>query len=228
MGRYRKKRKTFPLHLPTFGPQAHGEALYEQLRDSCKKPALRERLVNSWIRPGTWTLIDHCATLNCQNLLNQQTRRVLGRRIRAALKADRCQHAANRGATIVGHLEAGDLEEACRAIKGWYTNATAMPPKPCYKTMATQTAEREELYRKVHPPGEPIPWNVDTTDVENAVPGNAEFREVVAGMRNGRAGSVFGMKAEDLKGWLQGVVSEEKEGGGEGRGLAPYGASSWT
>ena len=155
-----------------------------------------------WILPGTWSLIDHRATLSHQNLLNQQTRRVLGRRIRAALKADRCQRAANVGATIVGHLEAGDLEEAWRAIKGWYTNATVRPPKPCYKTMATQTAEREELYRKVHPPGEPIPCNVETRDVGDAAPSNAELREVVAGMHNGRAGGASGMRAEDLKGWL--------------------------
>ena len=54
--------------------------------------------------------------------------------------------------------------------------------------------------------------------MNNAVPGNAELREVVTGMRNGCAGGASGMKAEDLKGWIQGVISEEKEGGREGAG----------
>ena len=109
----------------------------------------------------------------------------------------------------MGHLEAGQLEEAWRAIKGWYTNATARPPKPCYKTMTKQTAEREELYQKVHSPGEPIPCNVKTTDVDDAAHGNEELREVVAGMCNGRAGGATGMKAEHLKGWLQGTIAKE-------------------
>ena len=121
-------------------------------------------------------------------------------------------------ATLVGYLEAGELQEVWRAIKGWYANTTARPPKPCYKTMAKQTAEREELYRTVHPPGEPILCNVETTYVNDAAPGDAELWEVVAGMCNGRAGGATGMKAEYLKGWLQGAITEEKEGGREGAG----------
>ena len=84
--------------------------------------------------------------------------------------------------------------------------------------MANQTTEREELYRKVHPPGEPILCNAEATDVIDAALGNVELREVVAGMRNGRSGGAYGMKAEHLKGWLQGAISEGKEEGQEGAG----------
>ena len=37
------------------------------------------------------------------------------------------------------------------------------------------------------------------------------------GIRNGRAGGILGMKAEDVKGWLEDMVEEEEEGT-EGKG----------
>ena len=42
-----------------------------------------------------------------------------------------------------------------------------------------------------------------------------QLREVVAGMRNDRTGGAHGMKAEQLKGWIQGAIAEEKEEGQE-------------
>ena len=95
--------------------------------------------------------MDHRATLHRQDLINQQTRMVLCCKSRAVLKTDRCQCAVNVGTAVMDHLKARELQEAWHTIKGWYTTATDQPPKFCYRTMAKQTLEREELYRKVHP-----------------------------------------------------------------------------
>ena len=89
------------------------------------------------------------------------------------------------GASIVGHLEGGDLAEAWACLKGCYAAVGDRPPKPCNDTMITQTSKRVELYRKVPPPGDPIPINVEPKDVEDACPGDVELRDIVRGLRNG-------------------------------------------
>ena len=69
-----------------------------------------------------------------------------------------------------------------------------------------------DLYQKVSPPGDPIPINVEPFDIEDLVPADAGLREVVAGLRNGRAGGSRGIKAEHIKVWLRGIREEEEEG----------------
>ena len=56
----------------------------------------------------------------------------------------------------------------------------------------------------VPPSGESIPINVEPYDMNDEALGDHELREIVAGMRNGRAGGSGGMKAENLKVWLRG------------------------
>ena len=46
-------------------------------------------------------------------------------------------------------LAGGEMQEAWRMLKGWYRNAEDRAPKPCYDTIANQTAKRAELYAKV-------------------------------------------------------------------------------
>ena len=75
-----------------------------------------------------------------------------------------------------------------------------------------QTKEREELYAKVPPPGDPIPINVDPFEINDAIPEDVEIRAVVRGMRNGRAGGASKIRAEDMKTWLRGAIEEEEEG----------------
>ena len=96
-------------------------------------------------------------------------------------------------------------------MKGWFREAGDRPPKPCHETTVTQTTEKVKLYRKVPPPGDPIPINVETKEVEDVCPGNVELRNVVRGLRNGCAGGTTGIRAETIKGWLRGVEREEKE-----------------
>ena len=87
-------------------------------------------------------------------------------------------------------MEGGDLKEAWRCLKGWYRNAGEHSPKPCYESMDKQTRERVELYGKVPPPGDHIPINVEPFKIRDAALEDVEIRvrEIVRGMRNGRAG----------------------------------------
>ena len=47
--------------------------------------------------------------------------------------------------------------------------------------------------------------------MRDGVPSDVEIREVVQGLRNGRAGGPSGIQAEHLKEFLKGMVTEEKE-----------------
>ena len=111
----------------------------------------------------------------------------------------------------MGHLKGGELAEAWRCLKGWYAAARDRPPKPCHETMGKQTAEQVELYERVPPPGEPICINVEPKKVEDACPGDVELRDVVQGLKEGRAGGTSRIQAEIIKGWLRGMKREEKE-----------------
>ena len=111
---------------------------------------------------------------------------------RHLLNLDRTKRAANVVSNIEGNWELGDLKEAWRYLKGWYTTALGRPPKPCHNSMDKQTVEREELYRKVFPPGDPIPINVGTFDLDDSIPEDAEIRVVVAGSAMTELGETSG------------------------------------
>merc|ERR1712194_757062 len=175
------------------------------------------------IRPSTWSLIDKRAGERIAGNLTQSLKRTLKRQIAASLKADRIERARKVGETLMGHIHTGDMREAWRSVQGWYKEAGAQQAKKCHDSMEKQTVEREELYARVPPPGDPIPCNVPKTHINDVMPSDSEIRGVVKALRNGRAGNTRGMKAEHLKQWLGMAESEEKaraegDDGYEGRG----------
>ena len=76
--------------------------------------------------------------------------------------------------------------------------------------MVTQTTKRVDLYKRVPPPGDPIPINVEYKEVEDGCPGDVELRDVVWGLRNGRAGGTTAIRVEHIKGWMRGVERERE------------------
>ena len=151
--------------------------------------------------------------------LNQNGERRLGRKISQSFAQDRKDRAAKAAGEIEAALGLGDIKESFNIAKRWYRAAEDRALKPCYESMAKQTAEREELYRKVIPPGDPIPINVDPYEVQDEVPGDMEIRAKVKDLRNGRAGGASKMRAEDIRGWLRGIEEEEdQKRGTEGAG----------
>jgi hypothetical protein len=210
MKRYRKGLENCPLNLPKFGPLTEGENAVEVLQDAVVKPMPREFAENQWIRPSTWSLIDKRAGERIAGNLTQTLKRTLKRQIAASLKADRIERARKVGETLMGHIHTGDMREAWRSVQGWYKEAGAQQAKKCHTSMENQTVEREELYARVPPPGDPIPCNVPKTPINDAMPSDSEIRGVVKALWNGRAGNTRGMKAEHLKQWLRMAESEEK------------------
>ena len=59
---------------------------------------------------------------------------------------------------------------AWRRMKGWYKAAAKRVLPPARATLERITAEQTELYRRVPPPGENIPVNVDPTHIDDSVP----------------------------------------------------------
>ena len=71
------------------------------------------------------------------------------------------------------------------------------------------STERVDLYRCRPPEGICVPITVITEKVDNVFPEEADIEQAVRGLKRGRSGSLYGMQAEDIKGWLQ-EASQEK------------------
>jgi hypothetical protein len=196
--RYRRRTQRFPISLPR-GPCAQLDAEYEELQRDVVRPPLRERPANSWITATTWQLVDHHAMLRRKGMLSQTAARRLGRQVQAHLAADRLKRATSAASKIEGCLAAGDFVEAWRHLKGWYRTVEDQAPKACPETLASQTAERVELYTVVRPPGWSLPINVTPIPFPDNTPTDHEICEVVAKLRNGHAAGAMGMHAEHLK-----------------------------
>ena len=99
-------------------------------------------------------------------------------------------------------------------MKGWYRAAAKRGPPPARATLERITAEQMELYRRVPPPGENIPVNVDPTNIDDSVPTEDEVEEVVKKLRRNRSGGPSGIRVENIKGGLaaarRGEMAEEQ------------------
>ena len=62
--------------------------------------------------------------------------------------------------------------------------------------------ERVTLYSRILPPGDSILVNIETFEVEDGVPTEAEIEWAVKRLLNNRAGGASRVREEDLKGWL--------------------------
>jgi hypothetical protein len=164
---------------------------------------------NNWILEESWRLIAHRAMLRHTGRLCQAGGRCLHHQVGASLCKDRADCTAHVGALIKSELAGGNVQEAFRHLKGWYRAASDTQAKPCRQTMERQTLERVDLYARRDLPGDPLPINVATTEINNNVPSDGELRGVVGELNNGRAAGASGMRAEHVKKWLHDVQQEE-------------------
>ncbi len=67
------------------------------------------------------------------------------------------------------------------------------------------------MYRRVSPPGAPIPIHVDQSNIPDDVPSDGELQAVVREFQNKQAPWATGLQAEHIKVWLRDVVCEEAE-----------------
>jgi hypothetical protein len=154
MAAYRKWMAKFPFKLPS-GPQDELCTLYKGLRLDVVAPPKMAQPRNSWISAPMWGLIDRRAVLRQQEILSKRMSCLLGWRIASGLKGDRWQHAADVAGNIKGLLASRETKEAWWCLKGWYKASSDASPAASQLSLAAQTAERIDLYRKV-PPGTPF------------------------------------------------------------------------
>jgi hypothetical protein len=141
--------------------------------------------------------------------LCQTAARTMQRQIWTALRGDRATRTSHVGECIEHELAGGNVQEAFRHLKGWYRAASETTSRPCPQTMERQTAKRIALYARRDSPGEPLPINIDPLPVDDGTPTDSEVRAAAQDLTNGRAGGASGMRAEDVKAWLQGIKREE-------------------
>ena len=110
-----KKEKTLPI-----AEQTGREKMFETLKAKMLKSEKRQDYENSWIRPGTWVLVDQRVTFCKEGRLTMAKGRRLNRQIKAALKADRAEWTRRAGEAPMGSLMSGNVKEAWRILQDWY------------------------------------------------------------------------------------------------------------
>jgi len=149
--------------------------MFEELVEAVEEAPKRERPDHDWIRGGTWKLIDQRANLRKQKALSQAEGRRLTRRIHKAFAEDRKERALWAGHAIMAFLKDGDSRGAYGTLRAWHKECDPAAAKPCYDTLADQTREREELYRKRAPPGERIPSRAERPPRKDTPPTDEEL-----------------------------------------------------
>ena len=91
--RYTRRRQRTPCRKLKKEEMTEGERMFETLKEAVDPSQRREMPKNLWTRGGIWELIDHRAQMRREGPLTQEEGRKLGRRIKAALKADRIERA---------------------------------------------------------------------------------------------------------------------------------------
>ena len=179
------------------------------------KPQPREQHRNAWISEETWRLVDKRVTMRRKSRARTGLRK-LGRAIQASMKGDRKRRVGEAGTAVESMLQedSPNARGAWRRMKGWYRAAAKRGPPPAQAPLERITAEQTELYRRVPPPGENIPVNVDPTHIDDSVPTEDEVVEAVKKLRRNRSGGPLGIRAEHVKGWLaaarRGGMAEEQ------------------
>ena len=109
---YMKERHTYPPPLLLPSLLTYGKSVFQEPTNAVEKPPVKERLENTWVRSGTWLLVDRRAELQMTGALTQRESRRLARAIKVSLKLDRHDQAHKAGESIVLELKAGNIKEA--------------------------------------------------------------------------------------------------------------------
>ena len=110
---------------------------------------------------------------------NQLSSWALVRAIKAELQGERSRWASKAGSAVKS-LITYDPPLVCEAwiwMQVWYKEAVNRPPLPARVYLATITAEREDLYRHVPSPGDPIPVEDPpfSLSVDDSIPDDEEI-----------------------------------------------------
>ena len=102
------------------------------------------------------------------------------------------------------------IQEAWYRIQGWYKDAFDCTRPPARVTLKRITADKVALYSRAPPPGDSIPVEIETFEVEDKVPDEGEIEWAVKRLCNHHSRGPSRMRAEHLKGWLAAARRREK------------------
>ena len=105
------------------------EKAYAKLAKTIPKADPRDSVDNSWIRAGTWSLIDEQARLRQNGELGNGIARRMSRKIKASLKEDRVERARKVGEAVSVHLAKGEVKKAWKCVQGWYRKLSGQQQK---------------------------------------------------------------------------------------------------
>ena len=205
---YKQQREQLPIKLTAWLHDEQTE-MFSGLLAQCAKPTITRRERKEWVSEDMWRQVAKQTSMPHSSQIGQAAARRMKREIAALFKQEKLQHTAEVGDQITANLESGNVQEAFWHLKGWYCTAEEVQAWPCPQTMERQTRDCIELYEKSDLLGDLFPADgVQYNIRENALT-NGEIRTAVAQMRNGRCGGAFGIRAEELNVWLQGIEQEE-------------------
>jgi len=206
---YLRSRTRYPLGPPRGGPLTQVDSIFQELKKSVAPPPPRKRNYRSWISDNTWKLVDARAALRRASPSDRAAFRQKDREVKAAIKADRTKRVDNAAEAIDTLLMDNNVQGAWTRAKAWYSHAGDRPVAPSKADLQQVSEEYRDLYRKVDPPGDPIPILVAPFDICDDVPQEAEIEEAVKRCKSGKAPGPTGMRAEDLKAWLYAARRQE-------------------
>jgi hypothetical protein len=205
---YIRGRKAFPLGAPKWGPMSQADYLFEEVLAQVQVPAREAaRHRQPWISDETWRKVDEMHQHNRRRHtpeFSQPRQRVLKRQVQQAFATDRKQRTAAAGVYIENLLANDQLSEAWKGLQAWYRQHGDYPPKPAREDLEVITVEREALYEKRQPPGEPIPVILPAPfDIPDGVFDDEEIAVAVRRLPRGKSPGPTKMKAESIQEWLR-------------------------
>jgi len=166
--RYVKRRSNYPIQPVEFPDGDRADTLLSDLQEAVTPPTREESRISSWISEATWQLIDQKAL--ARRLGNWEQVRALKRPVRRALVRDRVSRAKAVAAQAQVHLEAGNIQKAFGAIKGWYRDARPWPPTPSQADLAVTRGEQAALHAPRETPHDHIPIHVEPYAINDDPP----------------------------------------------------------
>ena len=208
---YVRARKRFPLQPPKGGTMTRADALFQALKLNITPPTHAEkRASRAWISAPTWNLVDQRSALQKVANHSRVEARRLSRSIHQSFRDDRKERAARAGADIEAALTAGKLQDSWKMMQAWYREASDRPQLPSRGDLAAVTLERQDLYSRRTPPGDPIPVLVEPFDVVDTVPSEEEIAAAVCRLPRGKAPGPSAMRIDHFKEWYTEAVREKE------------------
>jgi hypothetical protein len=208
---YVRARKRFPLQPPIGGPMTRADALFRALKLHITPPTRVERRARrAWISARTWNLVDQRSAV--QKVVDHERASVrrLSRQIQQSFRTDRKERVARAGEAIETALTAGALQESWRLMQAWYREASDRPQRPSRGDLDAVTLERQDLYLREPPPGDPIPVLVGHFNISDAVPSEEEIAAAVRRLPRGKAPGPSAMRVDHFKEWYAAAIREEQ------------------